>query len=155
MAPGPLIYGGAGSSLCISYIVGSWKMIIGDNCDTLFYFDGKFIREASSHRCLSPVSYVNYAEVYFTIACTQVVIFQDDEEESDLSFPNAPTYSIHSYHGYIDPGTRMVVYIMMRKYAIRKGKRLDKVDMFPMVWLCVTAWCFSYSLGAKRRQVFI
>ena len=80
-------------------------MVIGDNCSTMFFLDGKFIREASSHRCLSPVSYANEAEIYFTSTCTHIVLFQYDVEESDLYFSNAPTYGINSLHGYADPGT--------------------------------------------------
>ena len=100
-------------------------MAIGDNCDTKFYFDGKFIREASSHRCLSPVSYVNDAEVYFTTSCNHVVLFQYDVEESDMSFSNAPTYSIHSLRGHVDPGTPMIVHSGMKKYTIgHKGKKV-------------------------------
>ena len=106
-------------------MVGSWKMVIGDNCNTMFYFDGKFIREASSHRCLSPVNYANEAEIYFTSTCTSVVLFQYDVEESDLSFSNAPTYSIHSMHGYTDPGTTMIVYNSIKKFTIgKKGKEV-------------------------------
>ena len=103
-------------------------MVIGDNCDTKFYFDGKFIREATSHRCLSPVSYDNEAEVYFTSTCTHVVIFQYDVDGSDLSFINAPTYSIHSFHEKVDPGTTMVAYKGMKRYTIwNKGKEVARI----------------------------
>ena len=131
MAPGSLVYHyGLDYDLCISYTVGSWKMVLGDNCDTLFYFDGKCVREASSHRSLSPVSYVNEAEIYFTSTCTHVVQFQYDVEGVDLSFSNAPTYSIHSLQGYGDPGTPMIVYSGMKKYTIRnRGEGAYKTNM--------------------------
>ena len=120
-APGPLYYVPLG--VCISYVVGSWKMVIGDNCDTMFYFDGEYIREASSHRCLSPVSYTNYATIYFTTTCTYAVMFQYDTEESELTFQVAAALSIHSFYGGSAPGTNMIVHEIPTQYTIiNKGK---------------------------------
>ena len=111
-------------NVCISYEVGTWKMIISDDCNTIFYFDGEYIREATSHRCLSPVSYINYAEIYFTTTCTHAVMFQYDAEESELQFRDAPpTQSIHSFHNMDNPGTKMIVHFDLMKYTIvNKGK---------------------------------
>ena len=111
-------------NVCISYEVGTWKMVVSDNCNTMFYFNGEYIREATSHRCLSPVSCADYAEIYFTTTCTHAVIFQYDAEESGLQFRDAPpTQSIHSFHNVGNPGTKMIVHRDSRYYAIvNKGK---------------------------------
>ena len=99
-------------------------MVIGDNCDTMFYFDGEYIREASSHRCLSPVSYTNYATIYFTITCNHAVMFQYDMDESELLFRSGPpTISVHSFYGMSDPGTHMILHDNLKQYTIiNKGK---------------------------------
>ena len=85
----------------------------------MFYY----IREASSHRCMSPVSYANYATIYFTTTCTHAVMFQYDTEESELTFRDAATLSIHNFYGGSAPGTNMIVHEIPTQYTIiNKGK---------------------------------
>ena len=120
-APGPLLH--VGQSIYMSYDVGTWQLVISYNPDTMFYFDGKYIREAASHRCLSPDNYRNNAEIYLTTSCTHVVLFQYDVKESELFFWDKPASSVHVQGGVAIPGKTMVVHTERMKYTLmNRGK---------------------------------
>ena len=150
-------------NVCISYEVGSWKMVVSDNCNTMFYFDGEYIREATSHRCLSPVNYEDYAEIYFTTTCTHAVMFQYDAEGSKLQFRDAPpTQSIHSFNNLDSPGTKMIVHRDLRNYAIvNKGKwwltlpndnSVHSVTRNNQIVTSSLSWWFHFQRTNKLKQ---
>ena len=51
--------------VCITYDpTSNWQLEVASSCDeTLFYYDGEYIREATTHMCVTPSGTSNYNRV--------------------------------------------------------------------------------------------
>ena len=61
-APGPLFINAR--TRCLTYIPSDLKLVLAATCDeAMFYYDGEYIREATTHLCISSPGIQRYAEV--------------------------------------------------------------------------------------------
>ena len=51
--------------MCITYDAGNnWQLEVASSCDeTMFYYDGEYIREATTHKCFAPIGYRVFVHV--------------------------------------------------------------------------------------------
>ena len=62
LAPGPLLINSHGR--CITYQPSNLQLVLASSCnETMFYYDGEHIREATTHQCIWTTGIENYSKV--------------------------------------------------------------------------------------------
>ena len=62
-APGPLLH--HETARCLTYNPSTLQLILAARCDeTMFYYDGVYIREAATHQCITPRGPADYSNVH-------------------------------------------------------------------------------------------
>ena len=65
VAPGPLLHVSIG--VCITYNPDNMQLMTASSCDeTMFYYDGEYIREATTHLCIETTGTYGYATVCYS-----------------------------------------------------------------------------------------
>ena len=66
-APGPLVF--SPFDKCITYDSSDQRLVLAATCnEAMFYYDGEFIREATSHRCISSTGVTDYSQVQIRLS---------------------------------------------------------------------------------------
>ena len=71
------------------------KIIVATQCNTWFYQDGGYIREASTNKCVTPEDTRGYSNIYMTKDCSMNLIFN-----KTLCLEEDPDKCFHAYKVY-------------------------------------------------------